>query len=152
METKTISATRLFDQVLDTGGFTYNPTAGKLITSGFACPIANTQSVFDKENFNGVSISAFIWAFTNILGVSKPELAVGAWWNPRDQKFYMDIVEIEQSLTLALRKGILAEQQSIYDLNKGLTIWLPSPQKTGTETQKEMYLLQKVKELEEQYS
>lgn len=147
-----ISSGRLFDQVLESGGFTYSPYDNKLITSGFACPIANTESVFEMAQFNEKSIASYRWSFKAVVGDEHPELAIGCWWNPRDQKFYMDIVEIEQSLTLALRKGILAEQQSIFDLNRGLTIWLPSPQKAGTETQKEMYLIQKVKELEQQYS
>lgn len=152
METKYTSSIYLLDKVLETGGFTYSPSEDKLITSGFACPIVNTESTFDKNRFNEKAIHAFRWAFTENYGEEHPELAIGCWWNPRDQKFYMDVVEIEQSLTLAIRKGILAEQQSIFDLNKGVTIWMPSPQKAGTETQKEMYLLQKVKELEQQYS
>lgn len=148
METK-ISSNRLYDEVLDNGGFTYLPSENKLITSGFACPIANTEVRVERKDFSPMLIASF----RDMIAMSKhKDLAIGCWWNPRDGVFYLDVIEIEQSLTLALRKGILSEQQSIYDLNRGLTIWLPSPQKAGTETQKEMYLLQKVKELEEQYS
>lgn len=128
METK-ISSNCLYGEVLETGGFTYSPARNELIKTGYACPIANTEYVTERTEFDANTIA--LYRMHSAVQISKnQDLAIGCWWNPRDQKFYMDVVEIEQSLTLALRKGILAEQQSIYDLNKGLTIWLPSPQKS----------------------
>jgi len=63
------------------------------------------------------------------------------------RQIVFDVIKIEQDAFKAIKLGIKMHQRSIYDLNHNKVILLPSPQTSGTYTQKEAYANQKADEI-----
>lgn len=142
-----LTSSQLYNEVLNNGGFTINPRTAKLVDRiGYAIAIKGHQQVFDSVKFSRMSIAEYL---NNNIDTfySNGDLYIGAWWNSRDQKIYMDLVEVVDSKTLAIRKGMEGDQKSIYDLAKYETIWLPERQKTGTYTQQDAYIRLKIRQM-----
>jgi hypothetical protein len=140
--------TNLLTLATSNGGFTYDFFNDELVKEGFAVPMKGTEVKEPIQTFDEGIIQSYLdWFNQKYYNEHYDDVSVGCWFNPRDQHFYLDVVEIVKSKTLAIRKGMLADQKSIYDLTEQKTIWLPERQKTGTNTQQESYLFNKIKEL-----
>ena len=72
-------------------------------------------------------------------------LYVGVWYHKGH--YYIDLSENILNKADALKQGILRSQKAIWNVSEGSEIALPSPQKCGTEFQKQTYLNLKVREL-----
>ena len=141
------TASDLFNEVLNNGGFTVNPRTQRLAgNNGYVVATSGSQEIFDSESFTPEAIESYYRRHVETYYKNR-NLFIGGWWNPRNQKIYLDIVELIDSKTVAIRKGMLQDQESIYDQSNYKIIYLPSRQKSGTFAQQETYLRMKIREL-----
>ena len=125
------------------GGVTFN-LEGKAPEKGYMVSIVGQEIVIPELDYVYENLEDYINERMSLLN-SMSNLYVGVWHHKGH--YYIDLSENILSKADALKQGILRSQKAIWDIVAGDEIKLPSPQKCGTEFQKQTYLNQKVREL-----
>ena len=132
-----------FAQSIKNGGVTFN-LEGKAPEKGYMVSIVGQEIVIPELDYVYENLEDYINERMSLLN-SMSNLYVGVWHHKGH--YYIDLSENILSKADALKQGILRSQKAIWDIVAGDEIKLPSPQKCGTEFQKQTYLNQKVREL-----
>ena len=101
-------------------GFTLDINTLQQPTKGIAVSYLATQNSFDKKDIPAV-----------IKHAKAHNGYIGGWYNSENGKYYFDSTRLfpEDSLTAALAFARENEQNSVYDLSKGIEIWSNYEQK-----------------------
>ena len=96
-------------------GFTLDINTLQQPTKGIAVSYLATQNSFDKKDIPAV-----------IKHAKAHNGYIGGWYNSENGKYYFDSTRLfpEDSLTAALAFARENEQNSVYDLSKGIEIWV----------------------------
>ena len=129
----------------ENNGFTYSPTL-KNPSNGFMVSLKGYETVTDLKDA-GTTFKKFV--SKNISKVINENLYFGGWIN--NKNIYFDISKNFVSLNDALKFGIENNQLAIFDLSKGISIKLPTPQKNGTFYQQKAYIEQWIKNFVNNY-
>ena len=125
------------------GGVTFN-LEGKAPEKGYMVSIVGQGIVIPETQYSSDILDGYVNDKMAVLN-SMSNLYVGVWYHKGH--YYIDLSENILNKADALKQGILRSQKAIWDIVAGDEIKLPSPQKCGTEFQKQTYLNQKVREL-----
>ena len=125
------------------GGVTFN-LEGEAPEKGYMVSIVGQEIVIPELDYVYENLEDYINERMSLLN-SMSNLYVGVWHHKGH--YYIDLSENILSKADALKQGILRSQKAIWNVSEGSEIALPSPQKCGTEFQKQTYLNQKVREL-----
>ena len=125
------------------GGITFNLN-GKAPEKGYMVSIVGQEIVIPELDYIYDNLEDYINERISLLN-SMSNLYVGVWHHKGH--YYIDLSENILSKADALKQGILRSQKAIWNVSEGSEIALPSPQKCGTEFQKQTYLNLKVREL-----
>ena len=83
--------TGLHQQIIKSGGFTYEPLTNDSPTEGFAVSgHKDREAIFDAKTFSKKNIIRFINKNAKLL--AKPRTHLGAWFNKEDGKIYLDFI------------------------------------------------------------
>lgn len=96
-------------------GMTLSINSLEPIKTGFVASYAATQNTFSETDLQSVVNHAL-----------SHDGVVGKWFNDKDGKYYYDSNKVFSNLDEALKFAKENNQLSIYDLDKGETIWLDS--------------------------
>lgn len=105
----------------------YNPTQGYFVS------FCGKEMIVDKLDTN--TVLNYIEKHMGTLDEINSFL--GCW--EHEGKFYLDCSEQITDLESAVYQGVKRGQRAIYDAGKGKSLYVPSAQNAGTETQKETY-------------
>lgn len=125
------------------GGVTFNLN-GEAPEKGYMVSIVGQEIVIPELDYVYENLEDYINERISLLN-SMSNLYVGVWHHKGH--YYIDLSENILSKADALKQGILRSQKAIWNVSEGSEIALPSPQKCGTEFQKQTYLNLKVREL-----
>lgn len=125
------------------GGVTFN-LEGKAPEKGYMVSVVGQEIVIPELDYVYENLEDYINEKMSLL-TSMSNLYVGVWYHKGN--YYIDLSENILSKADALKQGILRSQKAIWDIVAGEEIKLPSPQKSGTEFQKQTYVNLKVREL-----
>ena len=125
------------------GGVAFN-LEGKAPDKGYMVSIVGQEIVIPELDYIYDNLEDYINERISLLN-SMSNLYVGVWHHKGH--YYIDLSENILSKSDALKQGILRSQKAIWNVTEGSEIALPSPQKCGTEFQKQTYLNLKVREL-----
>ena len=125
------------------GGVTFN-LEGKAPEKGYMVSIVGQEIVIPETQYSSDILDGYVNDKMAVLN-SMSNLYVGVWYHKGH--YYIDLSENILNKADALKQGILRSQKAIWDIVAGDEIKLPSPQKCGTEFQKQTYLNLKVREL-----
>ena len=128
---------------LKNGGVTFN-LEGKAPEKGYMVSVVGQEIVIPELDYVYENLEDYINERISLLD-SMSNLYVGVWHHKGH--YYIDLSENILGKAEALKQGILRSQKAIWDIVAGEEIKLPSPQKSGTEFQKQTYLNLKVREL-----
>lgn len=125
------------------GGVTFN-LEGKAPEKGYMVSIVGQEIVIPELDYVYENLEDYINERISLLN-SMSNLYVGVWYHKGH--YYIDLSENILGKAEALKQGILRSQKAIWNVTEGSEIALPSPQKCGTEFQKQTYVNLKVREL-----
>lgn len=125
------------------GGVTFN-LEGKAPEKGYMVSIVGQEIVIPETQYSSDILDGYVNDKMAVLN-SMSNLYVGVWYHKGN--YYIDLSENILNKADALKQGILRSQKAIWNVTEGREIALPSPQKCGTEFQKQTYLNLKVREL-----
>ena len=128
---------------LKNGGVTFN-LEGKAPEKGYMVSIVGQEVVIPELDYVYENLEDYINERISLL-TSMSNLYVGVWYHKGN--YYIDLSENILNKADALKQGILRSQKAIWNVSEDSEIALPSPQKCGTEFQKQTYLNLKVREL-----
>lgn len=125
-----------FEATLLNNGATYNPLTNILnVNKGYLVSLPHFEQRIEKHNFSVQHVKDYI----NInFGAFSENLYVGSYID--NNVVYLDVTESISDIRNAINIAYLRGQKAIYDANLGKVIELPTPQKSGTETQKRAYI------------
>lgn len=111
-------ATSLVDLVRDPGegGFTFDPRAEKLVTSGFSVATPGHGKVFDLQEFDDDDVAGYVDDNWGLLQAD-PDLHVGAWLDTETGQVWLDLPEVLQDRDAAIAAARERGELAIYDLN-----------------------------------
>lgn len=109
------------------GGDTFDPRTGDHPAKGYSVSIykGREQTIPGKEAITGDHIRDFAEKNKDLLSDPGTKSHVGTWYNPDDDKWYLDVSHVEPNLADAARLGREHNQLGIYDLKRGETINAP---------------------------
>ena len=125
------------------GGVNLN-IEGKAPEKGYMVSVVGQEIVIPELDYVYENLEDYINERISLLN-SMSNLYVGVWYHKGH--YYIDLSENILGKAEALKQGILRSQKAIWNVTEGSEIALPSPQKCGTEFQKQTYLNLKVREL-----
>lgn len=106
-------------------GSSYNLVTGELNpNSGYMCSLSGHEATFD--NLSEDVVRHYIMSKAEVI-YEDENLFIGSWYNPNDQKWYLDISEKRTDLETTIFVGILGGQKAIYDLKRNESVELPTP-------------------------
>jgi hypothetical protein len=117
------TADTLYKKLCETGGFTYNlfhntsPTIGYVVST-----FKNLETRFVASSFGPDDLDKFARIAHKELCLGNT--CIGAWHNTETDQIYLDVVEVVTSLELALRLARQNNQEAIYDLSTGKTVFV----------------------------
>lgn len=124
-----------YERTINFGGASHSLSTTSVPQTGFAVSIAGTEKVISINEFTKESIKEFISKNYNHL--AKEENFLGSWVNGTN--VYLDVSKAIQSKEVAIYEGIKGDQKAIFDLENLEVINLPSPQRSGTGSQRDSY-------------
>jgi hypothetical protein len=128
---------KILDKCNADGGVTYNIYSGEYNpTSGYMVSLFGRGAMISGTSHSEAQLANFIHA--NIDKLANEDYYVGLW-KPSSGQTDADVSILIEDLTAACEFGINNNQQAIYDNARGYTISLPTPQRTGTMTQRKTY-------------
>ena len=123
-------------EVLKNNGGSYNITTGEYNpTDGYMVSLPNNELVIDADDLCAIVLSEYI--MTNIEELCSDKSFVGLWID--NGKAYLDVSVKYNDLETACYVGIINDQKAIYDNANAVAIHLPTPQRSGTMTQRRTY-------------
>ena len=123
-------------EVLKNNGGSYNITTGESNpTDGYMVSLPNNELVIDADDLCATILSEYI--MTNIEELCSDKSFVGLWID--NGKAYLDVSVKYNDIEAACYVGILNDQKAIYDNANAVAIHLPTPQRSGTMTQRRTY-------------
>ena len=135
---------KFIEESLQNGGGSYNITTGEYNPAdGYMVSLLGYEVVVDLNNFNHTIVDKYIK--DNIEQLTDENNFIGIWID-RDE-VYIDISTKMHNLKRACYVGIINDQKAIYDNEVGVAIHLPSPQRSGTDSQNRAYNEMKAEQL-----
>ena len=132
----------------DAGHFAYNYNTGEFDPgNGYIVHMNYAKLGYDFDNFNDKNIKDFI--NTNATKLAQPNAYITGYLD--ENIVWLDVSLIFEDLERALYVGIINNQKVIYDVVNHVEIELPTPQRTGTETQKKSYNSKQAEDLANRY-
>ena len=123
-------------EVQKNNGGSYNITTGESNpTNGYMVSLPNNELVIDANDLCTTMLSEYI--MTNIEELCSDKSFVGLWID--NGKAYLDVSVKYNDIETACYVGILSDQKAIYDNANAVAIHLPTPQRSGTMTQRRTY-------------
>lgn len=123
-------------EVLKNNGGSYNITTGESNpTDGYMVSLPNNELIIDADDLCTTILSEYI--MTNIEELCSDKSFVGLWID--NGKAYLDVSVKYNDIEAACYVGILSDQKAIYDNANEVAIHLPTPQRSGTMTQRRTY-------------
>ena len=123
-------------EVLKNNGGSYNITTGESNpTDGYMVSLPNNELIIDADDLCATVLSEYI--INNAEELSSNESFVGLWID--NGKAYLDVSVKYNDIETACYVGILSDQKAIYDNANAVAIHLPTPQRSGTMTQRRTY-------------
>ena len=123
-------------EVLKNNGGSYNITTGESNpTGGYMVSLPNNELVIDADDLCATVLSEYI--INNAEELSSENSFVGLWID--NGKAYLDVSVKYNDIETACYVGILSDQKAIYDNANAVAIHLPTPQRSGTMTQRRTY-------------
>ena len=123
-------------EVLKNNGGSYNITTGESNpTDGYMVSLPNNELIIDADDLCATVLSEYI--MTNIEELCSDKSFVGLWID--NGKAYLDVSVKYNDIETACYVGILSDQKAIYDNANAVAIHLPTPQRSGTMTQRRTY-------------
>jgi len=120
----------------DEGHFAYNYNTGEFDPgNGYIVHINYAKLGYDFDKFNDQKIKDFI--NVNATALAQPNAYITGYLD--ENILWLDVSLIFEGLERALYVGIINNQKVIYDVVNHVEIELPTPQRTGTETQRKIY-------------
>lgn len=110
---------------------------------GYVVAINGYEQVYNVGEITQDDVNLFIEKHHSLL--EKPDYFYGIWTD--DGKVYLDVSKCYSGKKIACFVGILNDQKAIYDLAKGESIFLPSPQNKGTFAQQSSYAMQAAEQI-----
>lgn len=125
-----------FEATILNNGATYNPLTNRLnYIKGYLVSLPHFEQRIEKHNFSVQHVKDYI---KSNLGTLNENLFIGSWIN--DDVVYLDISECILDKRIAIERAYRHNQSALYDANNNVVINLPTPQRSGTETQKQAYI------------
>jgi hypothetical protein len=143
----------LAELIATNSGFTYNPITGAQPNSGYMVSLRGYDL---SENYQDLLDSLKIEEFIdNYLQANTDKLLdnfyCGAWLDDSSGLLFMDVSVNVKDIETACYLGICNDQLAIYDLTNRRSIKLPTPQRSGTETQNNTYNYMTAKKIAHNY-
>lgn len=128
---------KVLDECHSKGGVTYNIYSGEYNPrSGYMVSLFGRESPIYGYNHNEAQLANFVHANIDKLADSKYYLGL---WTNNEGIIIADVNTIVDQLVEACELGIKNNQVAIYDNKYCNVINLPTPQRTGTMTQRNTY-------------
>jgi hypothetical protein len=122
--------------IIENGGATYNLANGGTVHDGYMVSKKGFGMKFEPE----VDVTKAVCQYIKEYGFElyEPENYIGAWIDKG--VLYFDISNNYMGRSEAIKKGYENEQIAIFDVAKMESIYLPTPQRTGTMTQQKNFI------------
>jgi hypothetical protein len=122
--------------IIKNGGATYNLAIGDTAHSGYMV----SKKGFEMKFPSDASVKDAVIQFMETYGFELcfEENFMGAWVD--EGILYIDISNNFAKRSEAIREGYKNEQLAIYDVVAQESVYLPTPQKTGTMTQQQSFI------------
>lgn len=112
--------------VREGGGFTYNAVTGSVPTTGFVVsPYKDRERKISKNEVTVDTLAQFTIDNWDLLKQNGNYL--GGWYNPNDDKVYLDVSTIVDSANSANDLAWATKQLEFYDLEKGVSVAVTPP-------------------------
>ena len=119
------AAQNLLGTLKATGGFTYDALHDSMPKSGFVVSTRPQDTrIFTAEQMTTDNVQKYIDQNAATLKAD-PEAHIGAWLNEKTGEIVLDVTHVKDNQAEAERLGIQHQQDAIYDIATGKTIWLP---------------------------
>ncbi len=139
----------LVDSLKENGGFSYSYNTGEYNpNNGYFVSLQGYESTSSLNKFSDKDIKEFLAKNNEVL--SREDAYFGGWSN--DNVVFLDVTIKIPFLERAIYLGIINNQKAIYDAFKDNVITLPSPQRSGTESQQKFYAQYKALEITSAYN
>jgi hypothetical protein len=122
--------------IIKNGGATYNLAMGDTAHKGYMVSKKGFEMKFPPEKNVKQAVIQFMEAYG--FELYDAENYMGAWVD--EGILYMDISNNFEKRSEAIREGYKNEQIAIYDVVAQESVYLPTPQKTGTMTQQQSFI------------
>jgi hypothetical protein len=122
--------------IIENGGATYNLANGGTVDKGYMVSKKGFEMKFQPE----VDVTQAVCQFIKEFGFELYEVEnfMGAWID--EGVLYLDVSNNFAKRSDAIREGYKNEQLAIFDLVAQESLYLPTPQKTGTMTQQQSFI------------
>ena len=122
--------------IIENGGATYNLANGGTVDKGYMVSKKGFEMKFQPE----VDVTQAVCQFIKEFGFELYEVEnfMGAWID--EGILYLDISNNIAKRSDAIREGYKNEQLAIFDVVAQESLYLPTPQKTGTMTQQQSFI------------
>lgn len=118
------AAEALAERAKEQGGDTFDPRSGDHPAKGYAVSVykGREQTIDGKDKIDGQHIRDFVEKNKDLLDDPATKSHVGSWYNPEDDKWYLDVSRVEPKLSDAAKLASDHQQLAIYDLKRGESI------------------------------
>ena len=122
--------------IIENGGATYNLANGGTVDKGYMVSKKGFEMKFHPE----VDVTQAVCQFIKEFGFELYEVEnfMGAWID--EGILYLDISNNIADRRKAIKQGYKNEQLAIFDVVAQESLYLPTPQKTGTMTQQKSFI------------
>jgi hypothetical protein len=122
--------------IIENGGATYNLANGGTVDKGYMVSKKGLEMKFQPE----VDVTQAVCQFIKEFGFELYEVEnfMGAWID--EGVLYLDVSNNFAKRSDAIREGYKNEQLAIFDVVAQESLYLPTPQKTGTMTQQQSFI------------
>jgi hypothetical protein len=122
--------------IIENGGATYNLANGGTVDKGYMVSKKGFEMKFQPK----VDVTQAVCQFIKEFGFELYEVEnfIGAWID--EGVLYLDVSNNFAKRSDAIREGYKNEQLAIFDVVAQESLYLPTPQKTGTMTQQQSFI------------
>lgn len=115
----------LFQKVVRNFGFSYHPLDGSSPTAGFALsPYRDRERVIPVGRLSPDSLEQYLLDNADIW--NQPGHYFGAWFNPEDDKVYLDVSVVVDTPAAAESLAVQHKQEAYYDISTGSVVYTRS--------------------------
>ena len=113
----------MLQKAFATEGFTYDALHDVYPTKGFVVSVhTDKEEQHEKGQLGEKEIEAYIVKHADTL--ADPKKCLGAFYDPDVQKWFLDVVQVEEDRETAVALGRQHNQRAIYDLEAKTPVWL----------------------------